>query len=113
MPLSGNEGSISLHFVYQFATRLPSFGNSFASARKICSIVSVRRGALFPLARTMPSYPIFTSLIVTPFLVQSWNSVGLMRRDAFAMSGVSGPTPAQNSLSPPPVPVDSTTGVLK
>src|SRR3546814_19465106 len=29
------------------------------------------------------------------------------------MSGWPTPTPAQNSLKPPPVPVDSTTGVLK
>ena len=28
------------------------------------------------------------------------------------MSGVSSPAPAQNSFMPPPVPVDSTTGVF-
>ncbi len=36
-----------------------------------------------------------------------------MRREALAMSGLSTPTPAQNSLMPPPVPVDSILGVLK
>ena len=36
-----------------------------------------------------------------------------MRREAFAMSGCSVPTPAQNNFSPPPLPVLSTTGVLK
>src|SRR5690242_4398970 len=35
-----------------------------------------------------------------------------MRRDAFATSGNCGPTPLQNSLMPPPVPVLSTLGVL-
>src|SRR5262245_43385081 len=35
-----------------------------------------------------------------------------MARDALLISGSSTPTPAQNSLKPPPVPVDSTTGVL-
>ena len=39
--------------------------------------------------------------------------LSLMAREALAMSGMSTPTPAQNSLMPPPVPVDSTTGVLK
>src|SRR3954463_6731473 len=35
-----------------------------------------------------------------------------MRREALAMSGNCGPTPLQNSLRPPPVPVLSTFGVL-
>lgn len=35
-----------------------------------------------------------------------------MRRDALVRSGCWTPTPAQNCLMPPPVPVDSTTGVL-
>ena len=49
---------------------------------------------------------------VTPFLAQSSNSAFLMWREALAKSGVSSPTPEQNSLRPPPVPVDSTTGVF-
>ena len=48
----------------------------------------------------------------TPFFLQSSRSESLMAREASLMSGVSGPTPEQNSLKPPPVPVDSTTGVL-
>src|SRR3546814_19812997 len=36
-----------------------------------------------------------------------------MAREALLISGWPTPTPAQNSLKPPPVPVDSTTGVLK
>src|SRR5688572_11654298 len=35
-----------------------------------------------------------------------------MRREALATSGNCGPTPLQNSLMPPPVPVLSTLGVL-
>ena len=35
-----------------------------------------------------------------------------MAREALAMSGKSTPVPEQNSLMPPPVPVDSTLGVL-
>ena len=35
-----------------------------------------------------------------------------MAREALVKSGVFSPTPAQNSFMPPPVPVDSTTGVL-
>ena len=47
-----------------------------------------------------------------PFSTQDLNSVSLMRRDEFVMSGVFVPTPEQNSFKPPPEPVDSTTGVL-
>ena len=36
----------------------------------------------------------------------------VMRREEFAMSGCSTPTPSQNALMPPPVPVDSIFGVL-
>src|SRR5262245_11501104 len=49
---------------------------------------------------------------VTPFLAQVSISESLILREALLMSGSSTPTPAQNSLKPPPVPVDSTTGVL-
>ena len=49
---------------------------------------------------------------VTPALAQVSNSPLVMAREALVTSGLSPPTPAQNSLKPPPVPVDSTTGVL-
>src|SRR5262245_37944742 len=49
---------------------------------------------------------------VTPFLAQVSISESLILREALLMSGESTPTPAQKSLKPPPVPVDSTTGVL-
>jgi len=62
----------------------------------------------------MPSNPMRISMIsVTPCLSQFWTSEALMRREALAMSGVDSPTPAQNSLRPPPEPVLSTMGVLK
>ena len=35
-----------------------------------------------------------------------------MRREALVAAGWLTPIPAQNSFMPPPVPVDSTTGVL-
>jgi hypothetical protein len=49
---------------------------------------------------------------LTPFLTQVSNSPFFIARDAFATSGNCGPTPLQNNLIPPPVPVDSTFGVL-
>jgi len=45
-------------------------------------------------------------------LAQVSRSPSVIGREASLTSGVSRPTPAQNSLKPPPVPVDSTTGVL-
>src|SRR5512147_3224111 len=72
------------------------------------------RGKAFEFASTMPSYPIFTSVIsVTPFFAQVSTSDFLIAREALLMSDVSTPTPSQNSLKPPPVPVLSMTGVLK
>ena len=60
---------------------------------------------------TMPSWPIGISVILaTPFWAQVSISLSLILRDAPAMSGVASPTPSQNSLRPPPVPVASTTG---
>ena len=49
---------------------------------------------------------------VTPFFLQVSNSAAFMRREAFTASGCCTPTPLQNSLTPPPVPVLSTLGVL-
>ena len=49
---------------------------------------------------------------LTPFFWQSANSPFFMRREALVASGWLSPMPAQNSFMPPPVPVDSTTGVL-
>ena len=70
-------------------------------------------GCVLLLASTMPSKPIFTSVIsVTPALAQASSSDGLIGREALVMSGVSSPTPLQNSFMPPPVPVLSTTGVF-
>ena len=62
----------------------------------------------------MPSKPMLISTIsVTPFLAQVSSSDFLIAREALLISGCWTPTPAQNSLKPPPVPVDSTFGVLK
>ncbi len=47
-----------------------------------------------------------------PVLGASSNSLLVMRREALVTSGVWTPTPEQNSFMPPPVPVDSTIGVL-
>ena len=60
----------------------------------------------------MPSKPTKTSVMsVTPFFMQRSNSLDLIRRDAFVISGVSIPSPLQKSFMPPPVPVDSIFGV--
>ena len=70
-------------------------------------------GADFDCAIVSPSKPMLISTMsLTPFFWQSSNSPFLMRREAFVMSGVSTPTPSQKIFMPPPVPVDSTTGVL-
>ena len=49
----------------------------------------------------------------TPLPAHFSTSLFLMRREALVTSGCSTPTPAQNSLRPPPEPVDSIFGVLK
>ena len=65
-------------------------------------------------ATTMPSKPMLISTMsLTPFLAQVSISDFLIARDALLTSGCWTPTPPQNSLKPPPVPVDSTFGVLK
>ena len=56
---------------------------------------------------------VISATSVTPFFWQISNSLGFIRRDASAMSGVPGPTPAQNCCMPPPVPVDSSTGEMR
>ena len=102
--MSGRDGSISDQFE---GSPCP-----LASARNSCSRVSSKTGASMALATTMPSYPTTDSTMsVTPFSLQSFHSLAFIRRDAFVMSGWPVPTPAQNSFSPPPDPVDSTTGV--
>ena len=110
----GSDLSTSDQFLLGFATSLPSLSGTWsASARKICAIVSFNAGPAFDWAIDSPSKPTLISMMpLTPFLVQSSNSLFLMRREAFETSGWPTPTPAQNSLKPPPVPVDSTTGVL-
>jgi hypothetical protein len=61
---------------------------------------------------TMPSKPILISVIAaTPSAAQLSTSLSVSLREALTRSGWSAPTPAQNSFTPPPVPVDSTMGV--
>ena len=53
--------------------------------------------------------PIGTSMTcLAPALAQSSYSLFFIGREALTMSGVSPPTPLQNSLMPAPVPVDLT-----
>ena len=62
----------------------------------------------------MPSKPILISVTAsTPASAQAARSDSLIGREALAMSGCSTPIPPQNSLKPPPVPVDSMTGVWR
>ena len=63
------------------------------------------------LAKAIPSSPTWISVIsFTPFDWQVSNSLTFIRREALAISGVSAPTPLQNSAMPPPLPVDSISG---
>ena len=55
---------------------------------------------------------LISTMSLTPFFWQSSNSPFFMAREALVRSGWASPTPAQKSFMPPPVPVDSTTGVL-
>ena len=56
----------------------------------------------------MPTW--ISVILVTPFAAQAFASDAFIRRDALATSGKRSPTPAQNSLMPAPVPVDSMIG---
>ena len=108
-----SDGSTSRHVLWGLATSRPFTGMRLARARKRCSRVSTNVGADLALAMTMPSKPNLTSvMLATPCRAHASTSEGLMRREALAISGYWMPTPAQNSLTPPPVPVLSTTGVL-
>src|SRR6056300_34682 len=73
--------------------------------------------ANLPLSRrdekTMPSYPILTSItFFTPFSAQVFTSESFILREALAMSMVFAPTPWQNWRMPPEEPPEPTTGVL-
>jgi len=62
-------------------------------------------------AKAIPSRPTCNSMISdTLFAAQVSNSETFIRREAWAISGVLGLTPEQNSLIPLPVPVDSISG---
>ena len=117
MSIAGSALLISFQVLYGLGTRLsePSgFGTSLASAMKISARLMSSCSALTELATAMPSKPISTSITsVTPLLWHISNSLDLMRRDEFVMSGVLTPRPEQKSLSPPPEPVDSIFGVAK
>ncbi len=89
-------------------------GTSLASAKYKSFLVSCTVGPLLAFATTIPSKPIFISVIsVMPFFAHSFTSFILILLDALVMSGVDGPLPAQNNLRPPPEPVDSMIGALK
>ena len=68
---------------------------------------------VFTFATTIPSKPIlFSVILVMPFFAHSLTSLDFILLEAFVMSGVEGPLPAQNSFKPPPEPVDSMIGAL-
>ena len=65
------------------------------------------------LAKAIPSLPTMISIIsVTPFFAHNSFSLPLIAREALVKSGWLGPKPPQKSFMPPPVPVDSITGVF-
>ena len=72
-------------------------------------VVRLSAGAPLFWMKVRPSIPTGTSMICfAPFLTQLSYSLFLIEREASVKSGVSAPTPAQNSFIPAPVPVDST-----
>src|SRR6056300_1142428 len=78
-----------------------------------CSCVKFIGSFLSERIIAIPSKPTITCEIsVTPFSKHICFSFGLMAREAFVISGVLTPIPLQNNFIPPPVPVDSITGVL-
>src|SRR5210317_1861429 len=85
-----------------------------ASACHICSTVKLTCVLDNACMIAIPSKPILTSVIsVIPFFLHNSTSLDLMARLAFVISGELPPIPLQNNFIPPPVPVDSITGVLK
>ena len=105
---------MSDHFLYGFLINdLPSFeGTSSATANANWALVTLNPATFESWAIAIPSKPINASdTFSTPLSWHCCNSLSLILLDAFAISGVSIPNPAQNNFNPPPVPVDSTTGV--
>ncbi len=75
-------------------------------------VETLASGVPFAVAKAMPSMPIWISVILlTPLAAQALASEAFIRREALATSGKRWPMPAQKSFIPPPVPVDSITGV--
>src|SRR6056300_399649 len=101
----GKLGSISDHF--------SGFEPFSDNASHSCSCVKFIGSFLSERIIAIPSNPTITCEIsVTPFSKHICFSFGLMARLAFVISGVLTPIPLQNNFIPPPVPVDSMTGVL-
>ena len=90
---AGSDASMSLQLRLGFGTIAPSegppsWGISFASARKSCCRVIEKGSAALELASTTPSKPILTSVMsVTPFSAHLSTSEDLIRREALVMSG--------------------------
>ena len=62
-----------------------------------------------PDTSVRPSIPTGNSMtFFAPFFAQSAYSLAFIAREALTASGNCSPTPLQNNLIPPPVPVDST-----
>src|SRR5690606_14974258 len=110
----GSDLSMSDQALWGLGTSLPSGpGICSASARNTCSMVSDLPGPALDMARVRPSMPtLISTTSVTPFFLHSADSPFFRAREALVRSGWPTPTPEQNSCMPPPVPVDSTTGVL-
>jgi hypothetical protein len=110
----GSDRSISDQFLFGLGMSLPSGpGTSLATASRSWASVSLIDGPAFDWAKVSPSKPMLISTMsLTPVFAQESNSPFFMRREAFVTSGWPSPVPVQNNFMPPPVPVDSTTGVF-
>ena len=84
-----------------------------ANAAATCAIEILKCSPFRLLAKAIPSLPTINSWKATPASAHILVSLLFIARDALVTSGYWTPIPLQNSFMPPPVPVDSTTGVLK
>ena len=105
---SGSDGSIVLPGLVGVGDELAvRSGTSLASARNSCCLVSFDRRGILGLGDDRPSKPTFELDDVGDAVLGAVLELGLLdAARGVGESGVSTPTPAQNSFMPPPVPVE-------
>ena len=105
---------MSDQFLFGLATSLPSGpGTSLASARNSCASVSLIGVPCLDCAtRQAVEADLDLDDVLDAVLLASLELALLHAARGIGGIGMLSPTPAQNSFMPPPVPVDSTTGVF-